>query len=71
MQRLLDPARWDADVLRDALLRLVAALVAVADGVLVVDLCRSRNYADTVGGGGGNGGGEVGFSPAPSAKWSA
>jgi SRSO17 transposase len=37
LQRLLDTARWDADMLRDALLRLVAALVAVPGGVLAVD----------------------------------
>lgn len=37
MQRLLGRARWDADALRDALLHLVAAVLAVSDGVLVVD----------------------------------
>jgi SRSO17 transposase len=37
LQRLLGEARWDADVLRDALLRLVAKVLAVPDGVLVVD----------------------------------
>ena len=60
LQRLLDTARWDADVLRDALLRLVAALVAVADGVLVVDetgypkggdmsVAVARHYSGTLG----------------------
>jgi SRSO17 transposase len=37
LQRLLGAARWDADVLRDALLRLVATVLATPDGVLVVD----------------------------------
>jgi SRSO17 transposase len=37
MQRLLGGARWDAEALRDALLRCVAALLGVADGVLIVD----------------------------------
>jgi SRSO17 transposase len=60
LQRLLDTARWDADVLRDALLRLVATLVAVADGVLVVDetgypksgemsVAVARQYSGTLG----------------------
>jgi SRSO17 transposase len=37
LQWLLGGARWDADVLRDALLRLVAKVLAGPDGVLVVD----------------------------------
>lgn len=37
MQRLLGGARWDAEVLRDALLSLVAKVLATPDGVLVVD----------------------------------
>ncbi|HEY3263401.1 MAG TPA: IS701 family transposase [Pseudonocardiaceae bacterium] len=60
LQRLLDTARWDADVLRDALLHLVAALVAVTDGVLVVDetgypkkgtasIAVTRQYSGTLG----------------------
>ncbi len=60
LQRLLDTARWDADGLRDALLRLVATLVAVPDGVLVVDetgfpkkgtasVAVARQYSGTLG----------------------
>jgi len=37
LQNLLDTARWDADALRDALLRLVVRLVGTPDEVLVVD----------------------------------
>jgi SRSO17 transposase len=37
MQRLLAGARWDAEALRDVLLRVVAALLGTADGVLIVD----------------------------------
>ncbi len=60
LQRFLDTARWDADGLRDALLRLVATLVAVPDGVLVVDetgypkkgtasVAVARQYSGTLG----------------------
>lgn len=37
MQHLLGAAVWDADGLRDRLQRMVAALIAVPDGVLIVD----------------------------------
>lgn len=37
MQRLLCAARWDAEALRDALLRCVVALLGVHDGLLIVD----------------------------------
>jgi DDE superfamily endonuclease len=37
LQRLLGAARWDADALRDVLLRLVANVVSVPNGVFVVD----------------------------------
>lgn len=37
MQHLLGAARWDADRLRDALHKMIAKLVAVPDGVLIVD----------------------------------
>ena len=37
MQHLLAGARWDADRLRDALQRMIGRLVAVPDGVLIVD----------------------------------
>jgi SRSO17 transposase len=37
MQRLLGGARWDAHRLRDALLGMIAAMIAVPDGVLIVD----------------------------------
>jgi hypothetical protein len=36
--------------------------------LLVIDLCRPRNYADIGSGGDGNGAGEVGFSPAPNRR---
>lgn len=60
LQRLLDEARWNADRLRDALLGLVAGVVAVADGVLVVDetgfakkgnasVAVARQYSGTLG----------------------
>jgi len=37
MQHLLSAAIWDADRLRDALHRMIANLIAVPDGVLIVD----------------------------------
>jgi len=37
MQHLLGGAKWDADRLRDRLQRMIAKLVAVPDGVLIVD----------------------------------
>lgn len=60
LQRLLDTARWDADLLRDALLRLAASLIGVSDGVLVVDetgypkkgsasVAVARQYSGTLG----------------------
>lgn len=60
LQRLLGSARWDADMLRDALLRLVAKVLAVPDGVLVVDetgfakkgtssVAVARQYSGTLG----------------------
>jgi len=60
LQRLLGSARWDADVLRDALLRLVAKVLAGTDGVLVVDetgfakkgtssVAVARQYSGTLG----------------------
>jgi SRSO17 transposase len=60
LQRLLGGARWDADVLRDSLLRLVAKVLAVPDGVLVVDetgfakkgtgtVATARQYSGTLG----------------------
>lgn len=60
LQRLLGGARWDADVLRDALLRLVATVLAAPDGVLVVDetgfakkgtasVAVARQYSGTLG----------------------
>jgi SRSO17 transposase len=60
LQRLLGGARWDADVLRDAVLGLVAKVLAVPDGVLVVDetgfakkgtssVAVARQYSGTLG----------------------
>jgi SRSO17 transposase len=46
MQRLLNRATWDADGLRDDVRAYVARHLGSADGALVVDLCRSRNYAE-------------------------
>jgi SRSO17 transposase len=60
MQHLLCAARWDADRLRDRLHRLIAARVAVPDGVLIVDetgfakkgttsVAVARQYSGTLG----------------------
>jgi hypothetical protein len=46
MQRLLNRATWDADGVRDDVRAYVARHLGAADGVLVVDLCRSWNYAE-------------------------
>jgi SRSO17 transposase len=75
MQRLLMSADWGADVVRDDVRDYVVEHLAPGPGdpaaVLVVDLCRPRNYADMVSGGDGNGAGEVGSSPARFAERSA
>ena len=46
MQRLLNRAAWDADGVRDDVRAYVAGHLGSADGVLVVDLCRSWDYAE-------------------------
>jgi hypothetical protein len=71
MQRLLAYADWDADAVRDDVRDYVVEHLGDPAGVLVVDLCRPRNYADMVSGGDGNGAGEVGSSPARFAERSA
>jgi hypothetical protein len=46
MQHVLARARWDADGVRDDVRSYVVAHLAEAGAVLVVDLCRSWNYAE-------------------------
>jgi SRSO17 transposase len=46
MQHLLAAARWDADAVRDDLRGYVIDHLGNTDAVLVVDLCRSWNYAE-------------------------
>jgi SRSO17 transposase len=46
MQYLLERARWDADAVRDDVRGYVVEQLADPGGVLVVDLCRSWNYAE-------------------------
>jgi hypothetical protein len=46
LQHLLTGASWDADAVRDDLCRYVVDVFGEADGVLVCDLCRARDYAD-------------------------
>jgi SRSO17 transposase len=51
MQYLLERAAWDADGIRDDLRAYVTERLAGAGAVLVVDLCRSWNYAEPACGG--------------------
>jgi SRSO17 transposase len=46
MQRLLMSADWDADLVRDDVRGYVVEHLGDAAGVLVVDLCRYRDYAE-------------------------
>ena len=46
MQRLLSPAVWDEAGVRDDLREYVLEHFADPGAVLVVDLCRSWNYAE-------------------------
>jgi SRSO17 transposase len=46
MQHLLAGARWDADAVRDDVRGYVVEHLGSPDAVLVVDLCRPRNYAE-------------------------
>ena len=46
MQHLLAGARWDADAVRDDVRGYIVEHLGSADAVLVVDLCRSWNYAE-------------------------
>ena len=46
MQHLLGRARWDADGVRDDLRDYVTGCLGDPGAVLVVDLCRSWNYAE-------------------------
>ncbi len=77
LQHLLRKAVWDTDGVRDDLRGYVVEHLGGSDDgddgdvVLVVDLCRPRDYADFVCGGEGNGPGEVGFLPARFAERSA
>jgi SRSO17 transposase len=46
MQHLLSRARWDADGVRDDVRSYVVEQLGDPGAVLVVDLCRSWNYAE-------------------------
>jgi SRSO17 transposase len=46
MQHLLARASWDTDGVRDDLRDYVITHLGDTDGVLVVDLCRHRDYAE-------------------------
>jgi len=46
MQYLLGRAAWDTDGVRDDLRDYVTTALADSDAVLVVDLCRHRDYAE-------------------------
>ena len=46
MQRLLANADWDADAVRDDVRDYVVEHLGDPRGVLVVDLCRDRDYAE-------------------------
>jgi SRSO17 transposase len=46
MQHLLGRAKWEADQVRDDLRDYVVEHLHDDQAVLVVDLCRARNYAD-------------------------
>jgi SRSO17 transposase len=46
MQHFLARARWDADAVRDDLRGYITARLGDPHAVLVVDLCRSWNYAE-------------------------
>jgi SRSO17 transposase len=46
MQHLLSRTSWDADGVRDDIRGYVAEHLGSPDAVLVVDLCRSWNYAE-------------------------
>jgi hypothetical protein len=46
MQSLLGRAQWDADEVRDRLRAFVVDSLGERDAVLIVDLCRLRDYAD-------------------------
>jgi hypothetical protein len=48
MQRLLRRADWDIDGVRDDVRDYVIDRLGESAGVLVVDLCRARDYADRV-----------------------
>ena len=47
MQHLLSRARWDADGVRDDVRSYVVEQLGDPGAVLVVDLCRSWNYAES------------------------
>lgn len=46
LQHLLARARWDADGVRDDLRGYVIGAFADPDAVLILDLCRDRDYAE-------------------------
>ena len=49
MQRLLNFYAWDADTVRDDLRGYVLDRLGAPAGVVVADLCRHRDYAETAG----------------------
>ena len=46
LQHVLSRAKWDAEAVRDDLRDYVVGALGDTDGVLVVDLCRHRDYAE-------------------------
>jgi hypothetical protein len=64
MQSLLAEAKWDADVVRDDLRRYVVDELGNPGGVLIIDLCRPRDYADVPAVGSVDPFGQWGFSRA-------
>jgi len=46
LQHLLSRACWDADAVRDDLRGYVTDAFREPDAILVIDLCRARDYAD-------------------------
>src|SRR5688572_31232432 len=54
MQHFLNRAVWDTDGVAADLREFVVDHLGEADAVLVIDLCRPRNYADSAGDGATN-----------------
>ncbi len=48
MQRLLSTTDWDPDAVRDDLFTYVNRHLGDPDGILIIDLCRARDYAEGI-----------------------